>query len=66
MLTKFKIQNYRCFEEFYLEGIKPITLISGNNNVGKTSLLESIHLFTEKNNQNIFRRLNFNYTGRII
>ncbi|MDR2405260.1 MAG: AAA family ATPase [Deltaproteobacteria bacterium] len=57
MITKLEIQNFRCLKEISIQGMKPITLISGESNVGKSSLLESIHLLTEINDPNIFSRL---------
>jgi hypothetical protein len=31
MITKLKLKNFRCFNEFMLEGIRHITLIAGGN-----------------------------------
>ncbi|MDR1564626.1 MAG: AAA family ATPase [Oscillospiraceae bacterium] len=45
MITELNLKNFRCFKDFKLEGIRPINLIAGGNNVGKSSLLESIYLF---------------------
>lgn len=44
MITKLKIENFRGFAEFEVKGIKPVNLIVGRNNGGKTSLLEAIHV----------------------
>lgn len=44
MLTSFSVKNFRCFRDLSLEGLERINLIAGKNNVGKTSLLEAIHL----------------------
>jgi len=42
-ISKLKIENYRNFKDFYIE-LKPLTLIIGENNVGKTNLLDAIGL----------------------
>lgn len=44
MLTSFSIKNFRCFRDLAIDGLQRINLIAGKNNVGKTSLLEAIHL----------------------
>lgn len=41
MVTSVKIKNFRCFENFSVENLTPITIIGGKNNSGKTALLES-------------------------
>ncbi|MEO0594533.1 MAG: AAA family ATPase, partial [Chloroflexota bacterium] len=42
MYTKFKIQNFRIFNEFKLADLKRVNLFSGKNSSGKTSLLHAI------------------------
>ncbi|MBI4579182.1 MAG: AAA family ATPase [Planctomycetes bacterium] len=44
MLTRVKIENYRGFRSYRLDGITTVNLFVGKNNSGKTALLESIHL----------------------
>ena len=44
MITNIKIQNYKLFKSFSLENLPNIVLISGKNNCGKTSILESIFM----------------------
>ncbi|MBP9095809.1 MAG: AAA family ATPase [Ignavibacteria bacterium] len=46
-LEYFKISNFKCFEELELKSLGLFNLILGDNNVGKTSLLESL-LFQNK------------------
>jgi AAA15 family ATPase/GTPase len=41
-LTYFKVQNFKCFDSIELEDIGLINFIVGDNNVGKTSLLEAL------------------------
>ena len=42
MLSAISIQNFRCFSNLKVEGFKNINLIGGENNVGKTALLEAL------------------------
>jgi len=44
MIKNFEIVKYKCFENFKLEGLSRINIITGDNNVGKTALLEAINL----------------------
>lgn len=44
MITSINIDNYKGFTDFSITGMKRITLISGVNNVGKTSVLEAVFL----------------------
>ncbi len=58
MITKLTLQNFRCFQDFSLDGIRPVTLIAGANNVGKSTLLEGIFLFVDRNSSDVFWKLN--------
>ncbi|WDO12345.1 AAA family ATPase [Flavobacterium sp. WW92] len=42
-ISRLAIRNYRTFQDFVIQ-LKPLTLIIGENNVGKTNLLDSIGL----------------------
>jgi putative ATP-dependent endonuclease of OLD family len=42
-ISKLKIQNYRNFKDFEIK-LKPLTLIIGENNIGKSNLLDAIGL----------------------
>jgi hypothetical protein len=42
MLTRVKIENYRCFKSYSVEDLSQINLFVGKNNSGKTALLEGI------------------------
>ena len=42
MIEKIRITNFKIFKNLFLDDLHQITLISGKNNVGKSTLLESI------------------------
>ncbi|MGP7817839.1 AAA family ATPase [Niallia sp. 01092] len=44
LLKKLKIYNYKKFEDFTLEFNNNFSVMIGNNGVGKSTLLEAIHL----------------------
>ena len=50
MLKNIEIVKYKCFENFKLENLSRINIITGKNNVGKTALLEAF--FLENGTQN--------------
>lgn len=41
-LTYFKVQNFKCFDEIEVKDIGQFNLIVGDNNVGKTALMEAM------------------------
>lgn len=43
MLESLRIQGFRKYEDFSLDGFGQINFILGDNNVGKTSILEAIY-----------------------
>ncbi len=45
MLKDFYADNYKLFEELQIDNLKRVNLIVGENNVGKTALLEAIRLY---------------------
>ncbi len=44
LLPNLQIENYRLFRSFGFEHLAPITLIAGQNNTGKSTLLEAAYL----------------------
>ena len=58
MITKLSLSNFRCFKELSLSELKPITIFTGGNGVGKSTILESLLLFFSRNNPNVFDSLN--------
>jgi len=64
-LTYFKVENFKRFESFEMENIGQFNLITGDNNVGKTSILEA--LLFDKNPgifaQNLYTALKTKFKG---
>lgn len=52
ILRDVTIQNYRCFEDFTINGLSRVNLIVGSNQIGKTSFLEAIYLLVKKPGKN--------------
>jgi predicted ATP-dependent endonuclease of OLD family len=48
MLKSIKIENFRGFKSFELQQIGRINLLVGENNSGKTSILEAIQLLCSR------------------
>lgn len=44
MITSVQFKNFRAFDDLRVEPLKRVTLIAGQNNTGKTSVLEGIYL----------------------
>ena len=48
MLEKITLENYKNFSKLELNELKRVNFIAGQNNIGKTSILESIFLFYDR------------------
>lgn len=48
MFKQLKIENFRCFKYFELQQLGRVNLLVGENNSGKTSVLEAIQIFCAK------------------
>ncbi|HIP13728.1 MAG TPA: ATP-binding protein [Arcobacter sp.] len=44
-IKNLTFSNFKCFKKININNIKRVNLISGKNNIGKTSLMEGIELF---------------------
>ena len=51
MIESMKIQNFRCFSELEVHGLKPVNIIVGENASGKSAFLEAIFLASGANVQ---------------
>lgn len=58
MFTKIKFENFRGFKQLELNELAPITLISGKNNSGKSSILEGLFLFIDHTSLESFPKIN--------
>ena len=47
-LNSLEIKNFRCFEHLVIEKLGRVNLIVGKNSVGKSSLLEGLHIYANK------------------
>ncbi|MBF0525161.1 MAG: AAA family ATPase [Deltaproteobacteria bacterium] len=50
MITGVSIKNFKVFKSLEAKGLSRVTLISGRNNCGKTTLLEAIFTLFDRNN----------------
>ncbi|WP_457562087.1 AAA family ATPase [Caminibacter pacificus] len=57
MIKLLEIENYRRLQSFKFDGFKRINLITGANNIGKTSLLEAISFATLENPDSVVLNL---------
>ncbi|MCC7367363.1 MAG: AAA family ATPase [Chloroflexi bacterium] len=53
MFRSVRIQNFRQFKDLHLENLGRINLITGQNNTGKTSLLEALFLLLSPTNPEV-------------
>jgi predicted ATPase len=55
MLKSLQIKNFRCFRDLKIEPLKRINLLTGQNNTGKTCILEALTLLFDDSpsNQNL-------------
>lgn len=58
MIENVKFENFRGFKNLQLEDVKPVTLISGKNNAGKSSVLDGLFLYFDHTDPDSFRKLN--------
>ena len=57
-ISRIKIKNFKCFKNLSISEFKKINFIGGQNNVGKTSLLEAIDLLSgAKSTQNLMYQI---------
>lgn len=45
-IIDFEIKNFRTFKRIRLDGLRSVNLVAGQNNVGKTALLEALWQFS--------------------
>lgn len=57
MLKSLQVKNFRAFENLSVDSLGKVNLVVGRNNVGKTSLLEAVHLYVSDDVLNAASRL---------
>lgn len=58
MYKSFTIENFRGFKNFKINNLKRVNLLTGLNNVGKTSLLEALFIHGGSYNPHLTLRIN--------
>lgn len=58
MYESLEVINFRCFDHLKISSMARLNLIAGNNNVGKTALLEAFFLHLGRHNPNLTVSLN--------
>ncbi len=53
MIKKLRIKNYKGFDDLKINKLSNINLIGGENNIGKTSILEAIFTFYDRINPQV-------------
>ena len=66
MIESVKIQNFRCFSELEVQGLKPINIIVGENASGKTAFLETVLLSSAAVPQTIFHFREMRQLGTLL
>lgn len=66
MLSSFSVEWFKAFSACKISDLAPLTAVSGKNNCGKSSLLEAIFLFFDRNNpQMLLRSLGWRDFGKL-
>lgn len=58
MLDRLEIENFRGIRNCLLDDIAPVTLISGKNDAGKSTVLDAIYFLTVHSSPYVFGDLN--------
>ena len=58
MLSNLEIENFRGIRELSIKDMRRLVLLSGNNNVGKSTVLEAIFLMMDHLSPDSFSRMN--------
>ena len=58
LIKEIRIQNFKCFRDFTIKNLNRINIFYGDNDSGKTALLEAIYIaFSNTNPLNVFALL---------
>ncbi len=58
MITNLNIENFRGIQKLSIKEMRRLVLLSGNNNVGKSSVLEAVFLMMDHLSPDSFSRMN--------
>lgn len=64
MLTEFEMSGYRKFDNLLLKNLKRINIFLGDNNTGKTSVLEAIYMWC--NGKSLYPTLQYGVNRRFL
>ena len=64
ILDSLEVKNFRAFRHLTIEKLGRVNLITGKNNVGKTSLLEALWVYTTNGRPQTLRKL-LDYRGQL-
>jgi AAA15 family ATPase/GTPase len=59
MIQDLKIKNFKCFKDFEIKNLKQVNLITGENNSGKSTILEAVNLLYNPFTTYYINRLTF-------
>lgn len=62
MIRGLRLENFKCFEDQSLE-LRPLTLLSGLNGTGKSSVLQSLLLLRQSYEQDLLQRMSLALNG---
>ncbi|MEB3230107.1 MAG: AAA family ATPase [Leptolyngbyaceae bacterium] len=57
MLNSLRISQFRAFKDLKIDRLGRVNLVVGKNNVGKTTLLEAVHLYASESALNTLNRV---------
>ena len=57
LINSLEITGYRTFRHLRIPQLARVNLIVGKNNVGKTALLEALHLYADKSRYQTVRAI---------